>query len=207
MRAFYWTLIRKMPALLWSASERWITFSAIIGFLATLFNRQIGGKVNSSWHAISPWWSLVPVWLLFIYGIARSNYDRFCGLESELNGRVETLKAENSRLLSEIHESQKPRRSEFQEKRFQHVKSCLERYDQDEKLLLAQLVNCQKMYDYPATGLCPIPTTISCERAAVSLQKMEPDQIVMRHPEHFGGGMYYSWTIYPGIQDDLMCLL
>lgn len=71
--------------------DLWLSTTAAIPFFIVLFNKPLGEKVMNSWHAISPWWSVIPVGLFFVYRLMRSNYAHFV-----------TLEGENSKLSQEL---------------------------------------------------------------------------------------------------------
>ncbi len=101
MWRFHWILVRQIPVVLWTAANRWKSIAAFILFLLTLVNRRFGGKLVNSWHAISPWWAFLPVGLLFVYGLMRSNYEHFKQMESDfmktisgLQGQLDEIKGQ-----------------------------------------------------------------------------------------------------------------
>ena len=62
-----------------------LTVSGVLAFLLGLVNRPLLGSLERGWSGISPWWSLAPVLLLGIYGLAKVNYQRYKALEEQLH--------------------------------------------------------------------------------------------------------------------------
>jgi len=81
-----------------------------------------------SWHAISPWWSLVPVAMILIYGLMRSNYEHYCHLESGLNQSIANVTQENSTFKAKIAELEKQLQSktDLSEKEIQILAAAVE---------------------------------------------------------------------------------
>jgi hypothetical protein len=104
MWTFYWLLLRKIPHTLHTALDWTVTALTVISFIITL----VGQRLVNSWHALSPWWSLLPLGLFFVYGMMRSNYEHFCELEKNFNKTTENLKQDNARLKSELSPLKSP---------------------------------------------------------------------------------------------------
>jgi hypothetical protein len=72
--------------------------SAALGLLGTI-----------SWWPFSPWWALVPIGLLFIYGLLKANYQEFQGVEqqrdrarAEGEQKLERVRAEYAQELGQL---------------------------------------------------------------------------------------------------------
>src|SRR5437867_3899899 len=84
MLAFYWALIRRIPGILFQATNNWLVTATIITFLIGVVisvNRIIGKRFMTSWQGISQWWALLPIGILLLYGIMKANYERVRQLE------------------------------------------------------------------------------------------------------------------------------
>lgn len=81
MLRYYWSLLRRMPILLWGSAKRW---EAVVGVI-TLCLTALG--VSVGWR---PWWVVfAPILLLFLYGLLRTNYETFLEVES-VKDKLET---------------------------------------------------------------------------------------------------------------------
>lgn len=82
MLRFYGKLLRRTPTLLWESAKKW---DAVAG-VATLCLLGLGVTIEEV-----PWWVVfAPIGLLFLYGMLKSNYEEFRGLER----RIGELEAE-----------------------------------------------------------------------------------------------------------------
>ena len=81
---FYWRLVCRLPAILFSATDLMLTATAIALFFLALFNPELTRAIVKESEGISRWWALIPLSLLFCWGLMRANYERFQVLESEL---------------------------------------------------------------------------------------------------------------------------
>lgn len=136
MWSFYWALIRGIPKALWNAVDLTISASAFVMFFLTLFNRRIGERLMTSWNAISPWWSLVPVGIIVTYALMRSNYENYCRLESSLNQVISGLTSENAALKKDVYELRNPKTSPDEMRRRPFVLDKLKHLTQSEKEML-----------------------------------------------------------------------
>lgn len=142
MWRFYWVLICGIPKALWNAVDLTVSVSAAVVFLLMLFNRRLGERLLMSWHAISPWWSLVPVAMIVIYGLMRSNYEHYCHLETSLNQSILELRQENSTLKAEVFDLRNPKISPDEERRRQIVLERIKRLKRCEKEMLRYIMDC-----------------------------------------------------------------
>jgi hypothetical protein len=106
MWEFYRGLVQETPKTLWSAFNRWISISALVPFVLALFNRAVGPWLMNSWQSISPWWSLLPIGALFLYGLMRVNYDRYRAVEGAYNRSISEQRVEIVRLQSALLEQE-----------------------------------------------------------------------------------------------------
>jgi hypothetical protein len=136
MWAFYWRLTRRVPAILWTAANISKSVIAFAAFLLLLLNRYIGGKLLTWWHGISPWWAFLPVGLIFLYGLMKANYERYCQLE-------------------------KLGRTDSQDRHYQEVKTIFEGCNDDEKATLRHLWRVEEMTQSDQHALGPIPDELS----------------------------------------------
>lgn len=82
MWRFYLGLLPRVPKLAFDSADLFLKGFAILVFVITLFNRPLAQSLTN-WEGISPSWALVPVGLLFVYGLARANYERFREVQRE----------------------------------------------------------------------------------------------------------------------------
>jgi hypothetical protein len=75
----------RAPGILWEASKGWVTFAGV-AFLYLGFNRQLADQGLSVFGSVSPLWALLPVGLLFVYGLMKANYEAFMHIEGERDG-------------------------------------------------------------------------------------------------------------------------
>jgi len=165
MWRFYWALICGIPKALWNAVDLTLSVSAAVVFLLMLFNRQLGERLVMSWHAISPWWSLVPIAMIVIYGLMRSNYERYCHLESGLNQSVLDLKHENSALKKEISDLRNPKVSLEEQGRRQQVAEILKacNFSKEAKTALRRALNFEGEIRAVTIGSSPLGSRVFAE--------------------------------------------
>jgi hypothetical protein len=104
---FYWKLLLRGPVLLWEASKGWVTFTGIAAFYLALSPRL--AKVGLSlFGSISPLWALLPVGLLFLYGLLKANYEQFQVVEEDRNHlqREKTTSAKRVALKEALGEAE-----------------------------------------------------------------------------------------------------
>ena len=227
MWRFYWTLLREMPKLLWTAADLWVSITAAVLFFIALFNQKLEEKLMISWHALSPWWSVLPVGLFLLYGLMRSNYEHYKRMENGLNGTINalkediekevrsssTLRNDYSRLLNdynrllEVVESRKPKRTAQEERTFQEIKAKLEKYSESEKNLLRYLQRHGKMVQNHFMGFSPLPTGSDPITASAILSRMLADNITTSEGRQVPNGWEKVWQIAPGAASALDELL
>lgn len=163
MWRFYWVLVCGIPEALWNAFDLTISASAVVIFLLTLLNRRLGERLVMSWHAISPWWSLVPVAMIFIYGLMRSNYEHYCHLQSGFNRSTTELREENSALKAEVSDLRNPKVSAEEERKRKLVAEKLEPFSQKSKQAVRYIWDCGIVYSmglYAEFGAAEINETL-----------------------------------------------
>jgi len=119
MWRFYWVLVRGIPKALFNAVDLILSVSAVVLFLAAIFNRRLGERLVMSYHAVSPWWSLVPVGAILIYGMMRSNYENFLKFEAGFNQIIAELRQENAALRDKIYPPQEDRHRQLVREKIQ----------------------------------------------------------------------------------------
>lgn len=72
---FYGRLLRRTPVLLFVATDRVVTFVAVVLTLMVATNREWAGWLELTWATISPTWALLPIGLVLLYGLLRANYE------------------------------------------------------------------------------------------------------------------------------------
>ncbi len=77
----------------WSATDKTLTATAVALFLVTLLNHKIAERLVKTWDGVSQWWSLVPIGLLVLYRLLRSNYEAFESLEKSKGTEIKDLRA------------------------------------------------------------------------------------------------------------------
>ena len=191
MWRFYWTLTREIPQALWTAADLWVSIIAAVLFFVALFNQKLEEKFMISWHALSPWWSVLPVGMFLLYGLMRSNYEHYKQMESGFNRTIEALNAEVANL-------KKSPRNAAQERDYQEIKSVFDKYGEAEKAILWNLRRHGKMIFHHSAGLAPLPPGFNTDRAAPVLRKMAGDHILTEEYHPIPGGWQNIWQISPG---------
>jgi hypothetical protein len=82
----------RAPALLWEASKVWTTLIAILS-LYLLLNKKLAAWGYNLIGTVSPWWALVPVGVLFLFGLMQANFEQYRQMERELDEERKTRKA------------------------------------------------------------------------------------------------------------------
>ena len=93
---FYWSLVCRIPALIFSATARVGTLSVMVVFIIVVLNRQWARFVMQNWMGFSPWWALIPVGALFIWALLKANFEKFQAVQDEverLNHDIAQLQA------------------------------------------------------------------------------------------------------------------
>jgi hypothetical protein len=83
MFRFYGKLLLRALAILWRSTERFLTVGTVVLTVTTYYNQALGDWLLQTWQGIPRWWALLPVGLLFAYGLLRANYETFQAVESE----------------------------------------------------------------------------------------------------------------------------
>jgi len=101
----YWgTVLASVPGLLIDkAVSRVLAGIGLVALIVLAFNRPLGEKIMS-WEGISPWWAIVPMIVLFLYGLMRAIHAKHAALEIErddLRRTNETLVAWKDQLVRE----------------------------------------------------------------------------------------------------------
>lgn len=97
MLAYSIKLLRRVPKLLWESTDSYLTALGIFLLALTLFNRPLADRLGD-WEGVSPWWSLVPVGLLLLYGLIAVTREDIEGVERERdNARNEKHAIEQER--------------------------------------------------------------------------------------------------------------
>jgi hypothetical protein len=209
MWRFYWTLIRTIPKLLWTAADLWVSIVAAVLFFTALFNQKLEEKLMISWHALSPWWSALPVGLFLLYRLMRSNYEHYRQMEAGFNETIgalrqdlerelkesSTLRDKYQRLTAEINDLKKPKRSPLEERTFQDIKAKLEKYGEDEKTLLRYLQKHEKIVQNHFMGFSPLPPGFNHDRAAAALSKLLADDLSTFEGRQVPNGWEKVWQI------------
>lgn len=158
----------------------------------------------TSWHAISPWWALLPVGLLFVYGLMKSNYEHFRQFEADLNQRLSNKEFEFSQLqtkhaaaLSEIADLKKPpNRNPGEEDRYKQVELQLQKCSNKAIVMLKHL----QIYGNVDMGMYTsiLPDRMSKPEAQQVLSELYEAHLVTRRQEGRIGDM--SYEIAPGMK-------
>jgi hypothetical protein len=85
----------------WQASKGWTTFTAIVTFYLALSPKLAKWGI-SVFGTVSPWWALVPVGLLFIYGLLRTNLEEYQRVAANTAVDASKLRAYESRDPSRV---------------------------------------------------------------------------------------------------------
>ena len=80
---FYGRLVWQMLSILWAAADHYLTVVGVASFFVILLNPEIAVLAESAWSGISRWWALVPLGVLFAYGLMKANYEAFQEVEGE----------------------------------------------------------------------------------------------------------------------------
>lgn len=169
----------------------------------------------TSWHAISLWWAFLPVGVLFVYGLMKSNYEHYCQLEADSNEKLSkqeqqysSLREENSRLNLEVADlKRKPRSSISKERDFNAVKSLLEKHEDDDKTVLRLLLKVGSMKHNHGWHLAPLPEGFTHDRTQIALNKLAEDHLVTKETNYIPGGWEAVWQIAPWAAPHLKELL
>ena len=90
---FYKAVILSAFEEVWTATEKVLTVTAVLSFLAILANREFGEKLVTTWNGISPWWSVVPIGLLVSWRLLKANYTQFILVRAERDTAVTKLES------------------------------------------------------------------------------------------------------------------
>ncbi len=102
MWKFYKAVILSAFKEVWTATEKVLTVTAVLSFLAILANRKFGEKLVTTWNGISPWWSVIPISLLVSWRLLKANYMQFVSVKAERDTTVTKLISENNQLKTQI---------------------------------------------------------------------------------------------------------
>ncbi len=67
---------------MWESTDRFLTVLAVIIFGLALFNKPLANRVGD-WEGFSPWWCLIPVGLLLLYGLIAATYKDLKDVEQQ----------------------------------------------------------------------------------------------------------------------------
>lgn len=67
---------------MWESTNSYLTALGIFLLVLALFNKPLANSL-SDWEGVSPWWSLVPVGLLLLYGLIAATYNDLQEIEQE----------------------------------------------------------------------------------------------------------------------------
>jgi hypothetical protein len=82
MLRFYWSTVRRLHVILWTATDRYVTGLGIGSAVLTFFSPELAQVSWISVPALSRWWALLPLGVLFLYGMLRANYEAFKKIEN-----------------------------------------------------------------------------------------------------------------------------
>ena len=85
MLRFYWPTIRRTFGILWTATDRYVTYAGIGASLLTFFSPELALLPWGNLPVLSRWWAVVPLLVLFAYGFLKALYERFEGMEESLD--------------------------------------------------------------------------------------------------------------------------
>jgi hypothetical protein len=80
-KSVVWSAIKEF----WSATDDVLTAVAVLSFVALLLNRRYGEHLVTSWNGVSPWWSVIPIFLLVADRLLRANYKKYSSVKEELD--------------------------------------------------------------------------------------------------------------------------
>jgi len=81
---FYWPTVRRTFSILWTATDRYVTYAGIGASLLTFFSPELALLPWGYLPVLSRWWAVVPLLVLFAYGFLKALYERFGGMEERL---------------------------------------------------------------------------------------------------------------------------
>ena len=84
MLRFYWPTVRRTFGILWTATDRYVTYVGIGASLLTFFSPELALLPWGNLPVLSRWWAVVPLLVLFAYGFLKALYERFGGMEERL---------------------------------------------------------------------------------------------------------------------------
>lgn len=96
MGRYYLALLRAVPSILHDATDRvstMLTLGAlgVIG-VATILNRPIGAFASDQWAGFHPLWVLIPIGLMVVYVLLRTNYQHYAKVVNERDEACEALR-------------------------------------------------------------------------------------------------------------------
>jgi Putative Flp pilus-assembly TadE/G-like len=89
MIRFYWALTRRAPAALWGSTNHALGALGVLIFGLALFNREWSGEI-AGWEGFSPWWVAVAIGVVFLYAMARANYEEVRHANTRADKQAET---------------------------------------------------------------------------------------------------------------------
>ena len=61
MLRFDWNLLKRIPVLLFTSYDLWVTLSALVLVALGLVNQRLAKQVTTNWQGFSPLYSLIPI--------------------------------------------------------------------------------------------------------------------------------------------------
>jgi hypothetical protein len=58
---FDWNLLKRIPVLLFTSYDLWVTLSALVLVALGLVNQRLAKQVTTNWQGFSPLYSLIPI--------------------------------------------------------------------------------------------------------------------------------------------------
>lgn len=124
-------------------------------------------------------------------------------LSKELQRQTER----GDRLDSQLADSLRPKRSEFEEREFQDIKSKVDRYGEDERTVLRHLLRHHAMTEDTMYSLYPLPDGFSRDRTVNAFNVLVCEHICVRRFSQNLGNHATSLEITPGAIPHLIQLL
>jgi len=96
LRFYAAAIIKRVPGVLFSATDLVVSLAGVVIFLLTLFNKSLAKAITDTWGGFSPWWSVIPIALVFIWLVLRAMYEAHSATAVQLRAvqsRVDELEA------------------------------------------------------------------------------------------------------------------
>lgn len=81
---YWWSVLRRVPALSWKSANRLRTIVALLTMIAAAFNKQLGKLASDTWQGVPGKYVLTLIGLLLVWEVMQSVYERDAGRQERL---------------------------------------------------------------------------------------------------------------------------